>query len=304
MTQRTAWKDFGWLVVLVATIATVLALDGVGALTYATSLLLWLLPILYLGPLFWSQTDEGTGRRRRALFGTIAVILILGVVLDLVFGHLTLTFLECPPAGRAYVACITAFSGDRVPIEELFFYALGPAAIVLAYACADERWLDRYNPPDALKDVRLVQVSPRLVVSAGIAGVIGLVIWRITGHSPVYYWFLVAGALLPAMFLYRAIGAYVNWPAFAATTLHVVVTSIIWEVTLAIPRGWWGYRESGMIGIAIAAWSSPLSMFPIEAAFVWVCVVFSSVLSYEFAKALTHHPANTRVALFGSPGRR
>ncbi len=130
-----------------------------------------------------------------------------------------------------------------------------------------------------------------------------MIIWRITGRVPVYYWFLVAGALLPAMFLYRCVGSYVNWPAFAATTLYVIVTSIIWEVTLAIPRGWWGYRDSGMIGVDVAAWSAPDSRFPIEAAFVWICASFSAVLSYEFAKAFTHHPADSKTALFGPSHR-
>ena len=57
------------------------------------------------------------------------------------------------------------------------------------------------------------------------------------------------------MFLYRTIGNLTNWPAFAVTTLWVILTSVIWEVTLA---------------------------------------------TYEFAKALTHHPSSVRVALFES----
>ena len=40
------------------------------------------------------------------------------------------------------------------------------------------------------------------------------------------------------MFLYRTIGTLTNRPAFAVTTLYVIVTSLIWEVTLAIPRQW------------------------------------------------------------------
>lgn len=67
-----------------------------------------------------------------------------------------------------------------------------------------------------------------------------LILWRVNGNFPTYFAFLAAGALLPAMFLYRAIGNLTNWPAFAVTTLYVMVTSLIWEVTLAIPRQWWG----------------------------------------------------------------
>ena len=68
-------------------------------------------------------------------------------------------------------------------------------------------------------------------------------------------------------------GSLINWPAFALTTLYVIVTSIIWEVTLAIPREWWGYEPSGMIGITIAAWSRGQAIFPVEAALVWLAVL-------------------------------
>src|SRR5262245_27836874 len=153
MTTRTFWLNLGWLVVLVHTFAVPLALDAAGRLNYFTSLTIWLIPIVYLWPTFWMLTAEGRGRRRRALVGTIATIVGLGVVLDFVLGFLVLRFPGCTdpavaPTGR-YVLCLPAVHG-RIPIEELLFYAMGPIAIVLVYACADERWLSRYNPPDDL----------------------------------------------------------------------------------------------------------------------------------------------------------
>lgn len=301
MKARTVWLNLGWLVVLVLTMAVPLALDAFGRLTYFSSLLLWGIPIAYLWPAFHTITAEGTGRRRKALRWTIALIVGLGIGLDFVLGHLTLRFPGCDaPAGTGpYVLCLPAIGG-QVPIEELLFYAMGPIAIVLAYACADERWFSRYNPKDDLLDVRLLQLSPRLAAVAALAGVAALVLWRVNGTFPTYFAFLSAGALLPAMFLYRCIGGLTNWPAFAAVTLYVLVTSIVWEVTLAIPREWWGYNPSGMVGLTIAAWSRGDAIFPIEAAFVWVSATFSCVLTYEFAKALMHHPQPTRVALFGS----
>ena len=59
-----------------------------------------------------------------------------------------------------------------------------------------------------------------------------------------------------------------------------------------------------MIGVTIAAWSRGDAIFPVEAAAVWLFAPFSSILTYEFAKALTHHPRATRVALFGSVAPR
>ena len=55
-----------------------------------------------------------------------------------------------------------------------------------------------------------------------------------------------------------------------------------------------------MIGVTIAAWSRGDAIFPVEAAVVWLIAPFSSILTYEFGKALAHHTRPTRVALFGS----
>ena len=302
---RTFWLNLGWLVMLVVTIAVPLGLDAAGRLTYFTSLGLWGIPILYLWPVFRLITAEGTGRRRRALRWTAGTIVVLGIVLDFAFGHLTLRFPGCnePLGARPYVLCLPAIAGS-VPVEELLFYAMGPVAMVLVYACADEQWLSRYNPKDDLLDLRLMRLSPRLVIVAAGATVTALVLWRVNGTFPTYFAFLAAGAVLPAMFLYRTIGNLTNWPAFAVTTLYVIVTSLIWEVTLAIPRQWWGYEPSGMIGLTITAWSRGDAIFPIEAAVVWLFAPFSSILTYEFAKALMHHPGGIKVALFGSDAMR
>jgi hypothetical protein len=301
---RTFWLNLGWLIVLVLTVAVALGLDAIGRLTYFTSLVLWGIPILYLWPVFNMLTASGTGRRRRALRWTVATIVVLGIVLDFLLGHLTLRFPGCSESGPdQYVLCLPAVGG-RVPLEELLFYAMGPIAIVLVYACADERWLSKYNPVDDLLNLKLIQLSPRLMIVAAIAAVTALVLWRVNGTFPTYFAFLSAGALLPAIFLYRTIGNLTNWPAFAVTTLYVILTSIIWEVTLAIPRGWWGYQPSGMIGVTIAAWSRGDAIFPVEAAVVWIFAPFASILTYEFAKALTHHPRSTKAALFGSAAAR
>ena len=303
--MRTFWMNLGWLIVLIATVGAALGLDAAGRLTYFTSLVMWGIPILYLWPLFTVLTATGTGRRRRALGWTVATIVGLGVVLDFLIGHLTLRFPGCAGVVGAspYVLCLPAVGG-RVPVEEVLFYAMGPVAMVLVYACADERWLSKYNPPDNLLDLKLIQVSPQLIGVAAAAALAALILWRVNGTFPTYFVFLAAGALLPAILLYRAIGALTNWPAFAATTLYVILTSVIWEVTLAIPRGWWGYQASGMIGVTISAWSRGDAIFPLEAAVVWIFAPFASILTYEFAKALTHHPQSTAEALFGSATSR
>lgn len=80
---------------------------------------------------------------------------------------------------------------------------------------------------------------------------------------------------------------------------YVVATSLMWEVTLALPREWWNYQTDRML-LPIAAWSLPGREFPVEAAIVWVCAPFSCILIFEFARALLYHPAPTvRAALRG-----
>lgn len=303
MRPRDAWMNIGWLFVLVGVFAVPLTLDGFGRLTYFWSLTMWALPVAYLWPLFNALTAAGHGRRRRALWWTIGSIVFLGVVLDFLLGHLILRFEGCGATPSPYVACLPGVSGG-IPVEEILFYALGPAAIVLVYACADERWMRAYNPPDDLVDVRLIQPSRPLLVTAAATAVALAAVWQVRGTFPAYAAFLAAGALLPAIVLYRAVHTRVNWPAFAVTTLYVLVTSVVWEVTLAIPRLWWAYEADAMIGILVGAWSRAGAPFPIEAAFVWLCVPFSTILSYEFAKAVMHHPAGLRAALFGPAKRR
>lgn len=304
MDLRTFWLNLGWLVVLIVTVGVPLALDAVGRLTYFASLVFWGVPLLYLWPVFRSLTAAGSGRRRRALRWSAGSIAVLGVGLDLVLGHLTFRFPGCEaePGASPYILCVPGLGG-LVPIEELLFYVMGPIAIVLTYACADHRWLSRYHSGDDRLDRSLIRISPRLVAAAALAALAAFVLWRANGTFPTYFVFLTAGSLLPAMFLYRTVGHLTNWPALAVTTLYVLLTSVIWEVTLAIPRQWWGYEPSGMVGLVIAAWSRGTAIFPVEAAVVWLAAPFSCILIYEFANAFFHHPGSTRAALFGPASR-
>src|SRR5262245_23445084 len=55
----------------------------------------------------------------------------------------------------------------------------------------------------------------------------------------------------------------------------MVVVSLLWEVTLALPYGWWGYRTTAISDLTIGAWSQ----LPIEAVWVWLAVSFTTVIS-------------------------
>lgn len=95
-----------------------------------------------------------------------------------------------------------------------------------------------------------------------------------------YRWTLMT--LIPLGFLldFRSTRAYVNWRAVSFAVLWVVLTSLIWEATLAIPYGWWGYKEWHMLGLFIDAWTG----LPLEAALVWLAATFTTVTIYEMFK--------------------
>jgi len=78
---------------------------------------------------------------------------------------------------------------------------------------------------------------------------------------------------------YRVTKLFVNWRAFIFSMLATVLISIIWEVTLALPRGYWDYQHGAMLGIFIGVWHD----LPIEAITVWIfCTLV--IMFYEYVK--------------------
>src|SRR6266496_3661056 len=64
---------------------------------------------------------------------------------------------------------------------------------------------------------------------------------------------------------------------FYLTGFMLVLMSLLWEVTLALPYGWWEYRSNILIGLHIGAWTG----LTIEAVCVWLAVSFTTVITYE-----------------------
>lgn len=290
-----------WVVAIILSWAIPLRLVTDRDVTYFTSLTLWVVPILLLLPRFYTETDAG-GRRRRAFWWSVLYIAGGGAVLDLVFGAVILAF-----PGK-YV-CLLPAVGGTIPIEELIFYLTGGIAIVLVYAWADEHWIRKYNvrgrgASAQLTHGRLINVSPQTIgVSLGLL-LLGIALKRIfsqSGWLPYYYTFLLCVAFIPAIVLWRAVSPFVNWRAFSFTALYVLLTACIWEITLGLPKGWWGYKDPAMIGRYIHDWDSCYSKYPIEALLVWFVVTFSCVLMYEAVKAYHYAPREgVRRKLFAS----
>lgn len=176
-----------------------------------------------------------------------------------------------------------------IPIEEFVFYITGFWFIIFFYVFCDEWYLKRYNVPDEtyaryrsrLKS--LIFVNMRGIYWAVALFALGVVFKRSfnpTGDFiPGYFTFLLIVAYVPFVVFFRVTRRFINWRAFMFCLILTTLISIVWEVTLAIPRGYWGYQEGAMLGLFIPVWQR----LPIEAPTVWIfCSLV--ILVYEFVK--------------------
>lgn len=298
-------RPLDWLIAMVVSWIIPLGLLGFQS-TYFTSLLFWAVPVVLLLPRLYHETDAA-GRRRRAFWYTVLFILIGGIILDFVFGEWILEF------GNDSEYVWRFPFGQRIPIEEVLFYLLGGMTVALVYIWADEYWMKAYNVRQRRTNTdlfgelfRLIEFSPHVLISAIGLFVFGLLLkWRITGQlwpPPYYFTFLILAAVVPAILIYRNVKRVVNWRAFAFTSLYMLLTACIWEVTLGIARSWWWYKAPpAVIGWTIVPFGSlPDRFYPIEAMLVWFAVSFDSIFIYELLKGILYDKRPTREALFGS----
>jgi hypothetical protein len=178
-----------------------------------------------------------------------------------------------------------------LPVEEFIFYITGFIAVLLIYLWCDEYWFAAYN----VQDYRLASHGVNRVInlhwpSLWIGVFLILLGWIYKNFGPLenpggfpgYFAFLVCGAVVPCVLLYDSVRNFINWRAVSFTFFMMLLISLLWEATLAIPYGWWGYHSEPMIGIFILAWTS----LPIEAVMVWIAVTFTTVTVYEAVKIL------------------
>ena len=171
-----------------------------------------------------------------------------------------------------------------MPIEEYGFYFTGFVAVLLIYIWLDEYWLAAYSiPVDAKQRTdfeRLLRFHPQSLI-AGLVMVAAAILYRhfaVAGPGfPGYFVFLVAAALGPSAALFPSVLPVINWRALGLTFFVILLISLLWEATLALPYGWWGFRDAQMIGIYITAWSG----LPIEEVFIWCAVTYATVIVYE-----------------------
>jgi hypothetical protein len=256
--------------------------DNPTPLGYTWSLLLFIVPIAALGCWFAYRPDLKFPRK--AFWRTIAVLTPVGFVLDLRFGNAFFIF----PNERATLGCEVPAMGGTIPIEEFVFYLTGFMLVLLSYIWCDEYWMAAYNVPDYKNAAAGI---PRIVrfhfgsVVLGVVLIAAAVLYRkflsgTTEGFPWYFIYLVCASLIPSAGFFHTARDFINWRAFSFTFFLLLLISLLWEATLALPYGWWEYRPRNMMGLHIGAWSG----LPIEAVCVWLAVSFTTVITYEVIK--------------------
>jgi len=251
---------------------------------YTWSLLLFVIPIAVIAG--WLLPSEGIEVPKRAFWWTIGILTPLGCALDFFFAH---RFFVYPNAGATLGIGAPALGGD-VPVEEYVFYFTGFLAVLLLYLWLAEYWLAAYRVAEDAQAERGAQRLLGFHPASAVAGaaLIALAIFYKKMLSPEpegfpgYLTFLVAGALTPSAMLFPAARGRIHWRALSVTMFFVVLISVIWEATLAVPYGWWGFQHGAMVGVFIGAWDG----LPVEEVVVWVAVTWATVIVYEVVKGV------------------
>lgn len=266
-------------------------------LGYTVSLLLFLVPIIALS--WWFARRPDLQFPRAAFWRTIAVLVPLGFVLDLLFGNAFFEFSN----KRATLGISVPAIGGPLPMEEFVFYLTGFMLVLLSYVWGDEYWVKAYNVPDYSAAVKGI---PRIVsfhlpsVVLGVALIAAAVIYK-KGFSgspdgfPWYFTYIVVASFIPSAGFFRTAQPFINWRAFGFTFFLILLISLLWEVTLALPYGWWGFHERNMIGLHIGAWAN----LPIEEVCVWMAVSYTTIITYEVIKIWKALGTRALEAFFG-----
>jgi hypothetical protein len=253
---------------------------------YTWSLLLFIVPIAVIGGWFLPQERLHVPRRAFAL--TLALLVPVGFALDFFFANRFFTYRNF----GATLGVPAPAIGGVIPVEEYVFYFTGFLAVLLLYVWIGEYWLAAYAVPDpraeAQKIRRLLGFHPASLV-VGVALIAAAILYKrhfspFPAGLPGYFIALAAGSTVPSIALFPAARNFIHWRALSLTLFMILLISLLWEATLAVPYGWWGFRPEQMIGIFISAWDR----LPIEEVLVWISVTYTTAIVYEVLKIKLH----------------
>ena len=265
---------------------------------YTWSLLLVVVPIVAM--LLWFFPSEGLEIPRHSFWRTIGILAPIGCLLDVIFEQ----WFFCFPNPKATLGIFAPALGKPVPIEEYVFYLTGFMTILLLYVWLSEYWLAAYTVENYAGEARalsrLLQFHPKsLVLGLALIGV--AVVYKrwfssVPGGWPGYFIVLVAGGLIPSVSFYPVVRRFINWRAMSLTMFFILLVSLLWEATLALPYGWWNYQHAAMMGVFIGAWSG----LPIEAVLVWLAVTYGTVILFEAVKIWQASGRRAKEAFLGT----
>lgn len=264
---------------------------------YTWSLLLFVVPILVIGG--WFLPSEGVRVPKRAFWRTIWVLVPLGFGLDFFFAHRFFAFNN----HGATLGIVAPALGNGVPIEEYAFYFTGFLAVLLLYVWLDEYWLAAYrvtaDRPATEEFDRILRFHPASLL-VGLALIALAVLYKkllspYPAGYPGYFTVLVIGGMVPSASLFKMARQSINWRAFSLTLFMILLISLFWEATLAVPYQWWGYQPEEMMGIFIGAWAG----LPIEAVTVWIAVTYGTAIVYSVIKVWQASNRSAKSAFLG-----
>lgn len=249
---------------------------------YSWSLLLFVIPIAVIGG--WFVPSEGVHIAKRAFLKTLVILVPIGFGLDFFFANRFFTYAN---AGATLGIGAPAVGG-AIPIEEYVFYFTGFLAVLLIYVWLDEYWVAAYSVPDYHGEALQVRslfgfhLSSLLV---GLALFVAAIVYKkllspYPAGFPAYFTVLIVGSTVPSVGFFKTARPFINWRAFSLTLFMILLISLFWEATLAVPYGWWGYQPQEMLGLFIGAWAG----LPIEAVLVWISVSYATTIIYEVLK--------------------
>ena len=264
---------------------------------YTVSLLLFIIPILVIA--FWFLPQEGVKISKKSFWWTIGLLFPIGAGLDFFFARYFFIF----PNESATLGIKAPALGAPIPIEEYVFYLTGFLCVLLLYIWLDEYWLAAYSihaeSAERKEFHRLLTLHPESIVLAVVLVTGAIIYKKHFSNSPAgfpgYFIFLALTALVPSSALLPSARPVINWRAFSLAAFFVLLVSLIWEATLAIPYGWWNFRDEQMLGIRITAWG----YLPIEEVCLWMAVTYATVIVYETVKCWQASGKSMLHALFG-----
>src|ERR1017187_9533588 len=253
---------------------------------YTWSLTLFLIPVAVLA--IWLARRRDSGIQNRAFWLTTLLVSGSGILLDVFFG---LSFFTFPNRGAVLGICFPGYSfadgwHKIIPVEEIGFYTFGVLAVLLVYVWGDEFWFAAYNVDDApRREIRRREIFS-FHLSSAVFGVLifllGLLYKKFGPHVyhegfPGYFLFLTVVAITPSILFFPVASPFINWRAFSLGFVFILLVSLFWEATIAVPYQWWGFQPKQMLGLFINGFCG----LPVEEPLLWLGVTWATVIIYE-----------------------